>query len=85
MKSILFSGLSTAAGIVSAMAAKSMIAKAWPSEPPKNPADRSVTWRSAVQWAVVSSIGAGMARLAARRIAAAGWEEATGSTAPDLA
>lgn len=85
MKSALFSGLTTAAGIGAAMTAKSMIGKAWPSEPPKNPADRSVSWKSAVQWAIVSSIGAGVARLAARRISAAGWEQATGSKAPGIA
>ena len=84
MKSKFFSALSTILGVGSAVAAKALIGQLWPTDPPKNPADRSVAWKQALQWAVVSSLGAGMSRLVARRLAAAGWETATGEAPPGI-
>ena len=57
MKSATFNVLSTLVGVGSALAMKAAIGNVWPSEPPKNPADRTVSWKDAIQWAIVSSIG----------------------------
>lgn len=80
-----FGALSAGAGVLAAFSTRALIGKLWPTDPPKNPADRTVAWREALTWAIVSSIGAGIARLVARRLSAAGWEKATGEVPPGLA
>lgn len=79
--------LSTAAGALTAILARKVTAAIWPGseEPPLNPADRRVAWREGLTWAALSGVAAGVARLVARRSAAAGWESALGETPPGVA
>lgn len=83
--------LSTGSGVVGAVLARNVMQKLWAAasssdiEPPLNPADRRIGWRTALQWAAAAGLGAGISRLASQRIAAAGWEAATGTTPPGVA
>lgn len=83
--------LSTGAGIAGSLATKQVMKAIWPvsgpggSEPPLNPADRRIAWPAALQWALAAGVGAGLARLVGQRMAAAGWEAATGSPPPGIA
>lgn len=85
MKSTMFKAVSVLAGAGAAVGSRALIGKLWPGgAPPKNPADRGVTWKDAITWAVASGIGAGVARIVAYRAAAGGWEKLTGDVAPDM-
>lgn len=81
---------STLAGVGGAMLARTLTNKVWSAfssssvEPPLNPADRRIDWATAIQWSVAAGIGAGIGRLVSQRLAAAGWEAATGSTPPTV-
>ena len=83
----LVSMLSGAAGTV---LARTVIQKIWAGvsrsaqEPPLNPADRRISWPEAVQWALAAGVGASLAHLLSQRLAAAGWERATGSPPPGI-
>jgi hypothetical protein len=82
--------VSTLAGVAGAVATRKVTAAVWSAfssssaEPPLNPADRRISWSEGVQWAVAAGIGAGLGRLVSQRLAAAGWESATGSPPPGL-
>lgn len=54
------------------------------AEGPVNPADRSINWADAVGWALVAGVTAAMARVLARRGAAAAWEKVTGDAPPGV-
>ena len=87
MKFVAYRSLAGVAGIVSAFAARQLVSALWRGEadPPLNPADRRISWKDALTWAVSAGIGAGVARLVAMRVTAAGWELATGDTPPGVA
>lgn len=82
--------VSTGAGIAGAVVARNLTSSLWSrlsssdAEPPLNPADRRISWSESIQWAVAVSVGAGLARLVSQRLAAAGWESATGSPPPGV-
>jgi hypothetical protein len=82
--------VSGACGIVVGMGTRRLLAAAWPlishsdHEPPLNPADRRVTWPDAITWAVAAGAGVGVARLVGERLAATGWELATGEAPPGV-
>lgn len=82
--------VSTLAGVVGAVATRKVTSTLWSAlsssatEPPLNPADRRVSWPEAVQWAVAAGVGAGLGRLVSQRVAAAGWEAATGDAPPGV-
>jgi hypothetical protein len=82
--------VSGATGLVAGMATRRLLAVAWSSlspsdhEPPLNPADRRITWPEAVTWAVAAGAGVGVAHLVGQRLAAAGWELATGEAPPGI-
>lgn len=81
---------STLAGVAGAVAARRLTSALWSmfsssdAEPPLNPADRRISWAESLQWAVAAGVGAGVARLVSMRVAAAGWESATGSPPPGI-
>ena len=84
-----WAALSNLAGIVGAVATRKLLQAVWPAGddttgPPFNPADRRVGWATALQWGVAAGVGAGVARVLSQRVAAAGWEAATGSAPPGL-
>lgn len=86
MKKISYRAVSAAAGILAAVAARKVVSALWRGdvEPPLNPADRRVSWRDALTWALATALGAAVARVVAVRGAAAGWERATGEVPPGV-
>ena len=86
-KQTAYQALSAVAGIIAAAAARKVISALWrgDTDTPLNPADRRVSWREALAWALATAAGAAVARLVALRGAAATWEFATGETPPGIA
>ncbi len=82
--------VSTASGLLTGLIVRKVLGWAWgrfaPSEhePPLNPADRRVGWGESVAWAVAAGVGVGVGRLVSDRVAAAGWELATGEPPPGI-
>jgi len=81
--------VSTLSGVAAAIATRKLLEALWPAGddgtgPPFNPADRRVAWSTAIGWAVSAGGGAGITRLVGERLAAAGWEAATGSPPPGI-
>jgi hypothetical protein len=87
---ILWKVVSTGAGVLSGVLVRQAISLAWKAltsgreDPPLNPADRRISWSEGLQWAVASGIGVGVARLVSDRLAARGWEVATGHPPPGI-
>lgn len=81
--------LSQVSAVLGAIATRKILQVLWPVGddelgPPFNPADRRVAWTTALQWGVAAGVGAGIARVVSQRVAAAGWESATGNAPPGL-
>jgi hypothetical protein len=80
--------VSSASGVVGAIGARKALQALWPAGgdegPPLNPADRRVSWTEALQWTLAAAVGGALARLVSQRLAAAGWEAATGSPPPGI-
>ena len=87
MKQLTYKAISTGAGIAAAGAARKIVSALWRSDTatPLNPADRRTSWREALAWGLATAVGAAVARIVALRVAAAGWEKATGETPPGVA
>jgi hypothetical protein len=51
-------------------------------KPPRDPSMPGFSWPVALVWTVASAVAVGVAQLAARRGAAAGWKKATGRKPP---
>ncbi len=86
---LMWKAVSTASGIAGAAITRQILQAVWPRAeelpgPPFNPADRRIPWPTALQWAIGAGVGAGIARLITERVAAAGWEKATGTAPPGL-
>lgn len=84
-----WAALSKLSAVAGAVATRKLLQAVWPSGddttgPPFNPADRRVGWTTALQWGVAAGVGAGIARVLSQRVAATGWEKATGSAPPGL-
>lgn len=83
--------VSTLSAVAGGIATRKAVEAVWSAmsssdvDPPLNPADRRIGWKSALQWAVAAGVGAGIGRMVSQRAAAAGWERATGSTPPGIA
>ena len=77
-----------ASAVAAAWAGRQLATKAWSAmsdeDPPVNPADSSISWKDALGWAAVAGVSAGLARVLARRGAAAAWERATGEQPLDV-
>ncbi len=86
MKRLIYNGLSAAAGLAAAVAARKGVSAIWPSDtdPPLNPADRRTSWSEALGWALAAGVGAAVARVVAVRGTAAGWERVTGDQPPGV-
>lgn len=86
---IRWAAVSQISAIVATVLARKALQALWPTGddgtgPPFNPADRRVDWQTALQWGIAAGVGAGIARVLSQRVAAAGWEAATGSAPPGL-
>jgi hypothetical protein len=81
--------VSTASGVAGAALSHKVLQALWPAGddgtgPPFNPADRRVRWSTALQWALAAGVGTSLSRLVSQRLAAAGWEAATGEAPPGV-
>jgi hypothetical protein len=81
--------VSTATAMVGALLARRLMRAAYlairrdaAAEEPLNPADARFSWPDALVWAGAAGIGVGIARVLSARIAALGWEVATGTLPP---
>lgn len=86
---LMWKAVSTASALAGATLTRQLLQAVWPRAeqlpgPPYNPADRRIPWSTALQWAIGAGVGAGIARLISERVAAAGWEKATGTAPPGL-
>jgi Protein of unknown function (DUF4235) len=80
---------STVTALLGAMLAKRLMRAAYrairkeaaPAEP-FDPTDARFSWPDALVWAGAAGIGLGIARVLSARIAAIGWEVATGTAPP---
>ena len=72
------------AGIAARNAATSMWTRTKGTEPPANPADPATDWGEAIGWTLATGAFVGLARLFARRGAAAAWEALDGQLPPSL-
>lgn len=83
-----WAAMSKVSAVLGAVATRKLLQLLWPGDdetgPPFNPADRRVPWSTALQWGIAAGVGAGLARVLSQRVAAAGWEKATGSAPPGL-
>ncbi|MEO6654308.1 MAG: DUF4235 domain-containing protein [Ilumatobacteraceae bacterium] len=86
MESVRWKMVSVASGALAALAMRQLVAALWPGRhnPPLNPADRRIDWGEALAWSLASGVGAGIARLVSTRLAAGGWEKATGHPPPGI-
>ena len=88
VKNTVWKGLASLAAVGAAWLAREAATALWSKlsdvEGPVNPADRSVTWVSALGWGVLAGVAAGMSRVLGRRGAAAAWERALGETPPGV-
>ena len=78
-----FKILGIGAAACAAMTARAALKAGWSlvtkRDPPLNPASRDTAWGEALAWALATGATVGVARLAARRLAAEGWHKVTGS------
>ena len=51
---------------------------------PFDPNDPRFSWSDAVLWAAAAGIGLGIAKVVSGRLAAVGWEAATGTLPPEV-
>jgi Protein of unknown function (DUF4235) len=77
-------GAAVAAGMAVRTALMTMWRKVMKTEPPNNPADPATGWGEAIAWTAATGLVIGVARMAASRGAAAGWQRYTGSLPPGL-
>ncbi len=89
MQKYVWKAVTTLSAVGAAWAARQAATTVWSrvsdNEAPVNPADRSITWTSALGWALLAGLATGLARVVARRSAAAGWEAAIGDPPPGIA
>jgi len=73
-------------GILGALSARALIKAIWRNvldrNPPLNPASPDTGWGEAVRWTAAVGVGAGIARLVARRGAASAWTRVRGAKPP---
>jgi hypothetical protein len=80
--------VSAASGALAALAVRQVGMTLWRRQrhvdPPRHPADHTVSWADALIWATSAAVGTAVARVVAQRGAAAAWTAATGTPPPDL-
>jgi hypothetical protein len=82
--------VSTVSGMLGAMVAKRLMRAGYhamrrntePSATPFDRADARFSWPDALLWAAAAGVGLGVTKVVSARLAAFGWEVATGSAPP---
>lgn len=83
--SMFVAAFSTAAAWVARRSATAVWSKVSHTDAPPNPADREVSWASALAWAGLAGLTAGLARVLGQRGASAAWTKVTKSSPPGIA
>lgn len=78
-------GAALAAAAATRAVARSVWRGAKAADPPAAPASPSVSWGDAIAWAALTGVAVGVAKLVAKRVTAAGWQQATGHLPSSLA
>lgn len=76
-KNMLVSGSVVLSGVLVRKAAEYLWKATTHREPPKNPADRDVSWADALAWTLITGITISLVRLIIRRNVDVGVEEST--------
>lgn len=82
--------VSAASGLLVTLAVQRLLTVLWTryvgarGAKPPDLADRRISLAEAVVWAVAAGVGGGIGRLIGQRLAARGWEVATGTAPPVL-
>jgi hypothetical protein len=83
--------VSTLSGMLGAVIAKKIIKAVYGAvrkdtdpDSPFEPADRRFSLGNALLWAVAAGVGLGVAKVVSNRVAAIGWEVATGTPPPGI-
>ncbi len=82
-------GVSWASGLLGAMVVKRLLKASYRSITKKDastafdPSKPGFSWPDALAWAAAAGIGLVIARIVSARVAAIGWEVATGTLPPD--
>ena len=87
-KQLAWKALSAGAAAISVLVTRRVITAVWQrfggEPPPEGAADRKVTWRAALTFAVAMGVGIAVARVVTARLSARAWEAATHETPPDF-
>ena len=82
----MWKAVSAGCALAMGIAARQVLRQTWKrtagGDPPENPAAPEVAWREAILWTAASATAAGVARLIAKRGAAAGWTRIMGELPP---
>ena len=76
MNGLLVSGAAVAGSLLTKRLIGYLWKTAMKSDPPKNPADRNVSWKEAVIWSLLTGVVASMVKLLVRRNVVVGAKKA---------
>ena len=86
-KQLAWKATSAAAAAISVLVTRRVLTIVWErfgsTVPPEGAADRKVTWRAALTWAVATGVGIAVARVIAARVSARAWEVALHEPPPE--
>jgi hypothetical protein len=87
-KQLMWKAISAGSAAISVLVTRRILTAVWQrfgSTPPEGVADRTVTWRAALTWAVATGVGLAVARVIAVRLSARAWEVAMHEAPPEPA
>jgi hypothetical protein len=86
-KQLVWKGLSAGAAAIAVLVTRRVVSGGWQrlrgEPPPEGIADRKVTWRTALTYAVAMGVGIAVAQVVAARLSARAWEVATHEAPPE--
>jgi hypothetical protein len=88
-KQLAWKVVSAGSAAVSVLVTRRVLTVVWQrfgsAPPPDGAADRKVTWRAALSWAVATGVGIAVARVIAVRVSARAWQVAMHEAPPEPA
>ena len=88
-KQLAWKAVNAGTAAISVLVTRRLLTAVWQrfgaTPPAEGVADRKVTWRAALTWAVATGVGIAVARLVAMRLSARAWEAALHEAPPDSA
>jgi len=86
-KQLAWKGLSAGAAAIAVLVTRRVVSAGWQrfrgEPPPEGVADRKVTWRTALTYAVAMGVGIAVAQVVAARVSARAWQAATHEAPPE--